>query len=54
MRLASTQLIQLFAGSFRFLVTLVQLPPPSRVSCTLPSSVPTQICPAALGLSEIE
>jgi hypothetical protein len=26
----------------------------SRVSCTLPSSVPTQITPAVIGDSEIE
>ena len=30
-------------GPGMFSVTLVQLPPPSRVTCTKPSSVPTQI-----------
>ena len=35
-------------------ITLLQLPPPSRVSCRLPSSVPTQIRPACLGDSLIE
>ena len=34
--------------------TLLQLLPPSRVSCTLPSSVPTQMRPACFGDSLIE
>src|ERR1700740_3319649 len=36
-----------------FLVTFVQLLPPSRVSCTNPSFVPAQITPASLGDSAI-
>ncbi len=31
-------------------MTLVQVAPPSRVTCTLPSSVPTQITPRSTGL----
>ena len=37
-----------------FGVTLLQLAPPSRVTCTSPSSVPTQIMPFATGDSSIE
>src|SRR5258708_13036704 len=33
----------------RFFVTLLQFFPPSRVTCTCPSLVPTQIRPASLG-----
>src|SRR5258708_14687338 len=33
----------------RFLVTLLQFFPPSRVTCTCPSFVPTQISPASFG-----
>src|SRR5499427_10975690 len=36
-----------------FLVTLVQLLPPSRVTCTSPSLVPAQITPACFGDSAI-
>src|SRR5438477_5406557 len=36
-----------------FFATLVQLFPPSRVTCTLPSSVPTQIRSAFFGDSQI-
>src|ERR1700730_5448441 len=36
-----------------FLVTLVQLFPPSRVTCTWPSLVPAQISPCSLGDSAI-
>jgi hypothetical protein len=36
------------------LFTLVQLLPPSRVSCRLPSSVPTQITEGSSGDSAIE
>src|SRR6202030_2711257 len=37
------------SGKFgRFFVTLLQLFPPSRVTCTCPSLVPTQIRPASL------
>ena len=32
-----------------FLVTLLQLFPPSRVTCTSPSLVPAQITPASFG-----
>ena len=32
-----------------FLVTSLQLPPLFRVTCTLPSSVPTQMIPAVTG-----
>ncbi len=38
------------AGRFgRFFVTFVHVFPPSRVSCTSPSFVPTQINPFSLG-----
>src|SRR6185295_16937937 len=41
---------QAFLGSpARFFTKLVQVLPPSRVSCTLPSSVPTQIWFGSLG-----
>ena len=36
-----------------FFVTLVQLLPPSRVTCTSPSLVPAQITPACFGDSAI-
>src|SRR5438105_15708499 len=43
-RLASTHETQLaFGKTETFPATLVQCPPPSRVSWTLPSSVPTQM-----------
>src|SRR5579862_2043069 len=42
--LASTVGIHAFGASpWTFLMTLVHVFPPSRVTCTLPSSVPTQI-----------
>src|SRR5258707_2505840 len=37
----------------RFLVTLVQFLPPSRVTCTSPSLVPAQINPGSFGDSVI-
>ncbi len=36
-----------------FFTTFVHVLPPSRVSCTLPSSVPAQITPALTGDSAI-
>jgi hypothetical protein len=52
---ASTQETQLAGGRpGTFFTTFVQFAPPSLVSCTLPSSVPTQIVFASRGLSEIE
>src|SRR5919202_767702 len=49
-RLASTHDTQLAFGRPGTLpTTLVQCPPPSRVSCTLPSSVPTQMVFASRG-----
>ncbi len=51
--LASIHDTQDDGGTPVFLVRLVQLRPPSRVSWTLPSSVPTQIRPACLGDSLI-
>ena len=54
-RLASTQFTQLFFGKPRTLATTFShCCPPSRVSCRLPSSVPTQIRPAVSGDSLIE
>ncbi len=37
-----------------FAVTLVQFFPPSRVTCTRPSSVPTQTTFGSVGASEME
>jgi hypothetical protein len=40
-----------FAGTpLMFASTLVQFAPPSRVTCTRPSSVPAQITPRSIGL----
>src|SRR5258708_22668679 len=53
-RLASTQVTQLAFGKPGTLpTTFVQCAPPSRVSCTFPSSVPTQIVFASSGDSLI-
>ena len=43
-----------FASPLMLLTTFVQLLAPSRVICTLPSSVPTQMIWPFLGDSEIE
>ena len=52
---AYTRLIQTSAGppaAVMFRVTSFQAPPPLRVTCTLPSSVPAQMIPAVTGDSE--
>src|SRR4249919_1046757 len=43
-----------FAGTCALPVTLLQCAPPSRVTCTLPSSVPTQMTLPSRGDSLIE
>ena len=54
-RPASTQETQgAFPTPVTLAVTLVHVLPPSRVICTLPSSVPTQITWPFSGDSEIE
>src|ERR1017187_10045046 len=53
---AYTRLVQSSSGpptAATFFVTSVQVPPPFCVTCTLPSSVPTQRIPGVTGDSEI-
>src|SRR5262245_8611448 len=50
----STLLTVPYCGRFgMFFVTFVHVLPPSRVTCTRPSFVPTQISPACFGDSAI-